>query len=170
MKFVQQKTANLKMQRVFNLSLILFLIILSFIYFDFIRSKIRDVKRKADIRQLQTALSIYQSNFNEFPNVNDFDFQDWDTTFEPLNQEFSFINILEKENIIDQPVKDPINSARFYYRYKKFPANSFGCEQPFYILQIMNFENEIKDHGWGKCPERNFINEAPNGFTIQIFE
>ena len=148
----------------------MFLITLSIISFDTIRSKIKDIKRKADIKQLQTALSVYQSIFNRFPEVTDPDFSGWDTTYEPLNSEFNFINTLAKADLIDQMPKDPVNSARYYYRYKKFPENSFGCKKAFYILQIMNFENKIDDQGWGGCPERNFINEAPNGFTVQIFE
>lgn len=146
MALVQQKIANFKIQRIFNLTLVLFLITLSVIYFDTIRAKIKDTKRKVDIRQLQTALNIYQSIFNSFPEVTDSDFDGWDTTYEPMN------------------------SARYYYRYKKFPRNSFGCKNAFYILQIMNFENNVDNHGWGECPERNFANEAPNGFTVQVFE
>ncbi|MBU4361003.1 hypothetical protein KKC16_02200 [Patescibacteria group bacterium] len=170
MTLVQQKIANFKIQRIFNLTLVLFLITLSVIYFDTIRAKIKDTKRKVDIRQLQTALNIYQSIFNSFPEVTDSDFDGWDTTYEPMNSEFSFINNLTKNNLISPTPKDPINSARYYYRYKKFPRNSFGCKNAFYILQIMNFENNVDNHGWGECPERNFANEAPNGFTVQVFE
>ena len=170
MAIAQKKSSGFRIQKIFNITVVLFLITLSITSFDIIRAKIKDVKRKADIKQLQTALDLYQSIFNTFPEVTDSDFHGWDTTYEPSNSEFSFIDSLAKANLIDQMSKDPVNSARYYYRYKKFPRNSFGCKNPFYILQIMNFENKIKERGWGECPERNFVNEAPNGFTIQIFE
>lgn len=170
MGIIENKLANFKLQRVFNLTLILFLVVLSIISFDSIRSKVKDTKRKADLKQLQTALSIYYSQNNSFPEVQDDDFRGWDATFEPKNDKPEFLKILTQKNIIDRTPKDPINSNIYFYRYKKFPANSFGCQQPFYILQLMNFEQTKKDHGVGLCPQRNFVDEAPNGYTIQSFE
>ena len=58
----------------------------------------------------------------------------------------------------------------YFYRYKKFDAGSFDCRRGFYILQVMNFEGQTDDHGWGSCPGRNFVDEAPNGYTIQVFD
>ena len=170
MGIIEQKLSGLKLQRIFNLTIILFLIVLSVISLDFIRDKVKDTKRKADIKQIQTALAIYQSKFDVFPNVEDKDFRGWDATFEPLGQPQEFLNILEQEKIIDQIPRDPVNSDIYYYRYQKFPPNSFGCKNSFYILQIMNFEGDVKNHGFGSCSERDFVNEAPNGYTIQVFE
>ncbi len=170
MGMVEEKLSSFKLQRVFVLVIILFLIVLVMVSFDFIRNKVRDTKRKADIKQLQTALAIYQAKFGVFPEVEDDDYNGWDTTYEPAGQPQEFLNILKQKNIIDKIPIDPINSDYFFYRYKRFPAKSFGCRQPFYILQLMNFEGNVKDHGWGSCPERNFVDEAPNGYTVQIFE
>ncbi len=170
MGVVEQKLASLRLQRIFSLTLILFLIVLSLISLDFIRNKVKDTKRKADIKQIQTALAVYQSRFGVLPEVEDDDYRGWDATFEPLGQPQEFLNILEREEIIDYVPRDPVNSDIYYYRYRKFPANSFGCREPFYILQIMNFEGNVNDHGFGSCPERNFVDEAPNGYTVQVFE
>lgn len=170
MGMVEQKLTSLKLQRIFNLSIILFLIVLTAISLDFVRYKVKDTKRKADVKQIQTALAIYQSNFNTLLEVEDDDFLGWDATFEPLGQPQEFLNTLEKEKIIDRVSRDPVNSDIYFYRYQKFPAHSFGCEKPFYILQIINFEGNVDNHGWGSCPERNFVDEAPNGYTIQVFE
>lgn len=159
-----------RLQSVFSLSLILFLVVLTTISLDFIRNRVKDTKRLADVKQIQTALALFQSQFDVFPEVTDNDFNGWDTTIEPLGQPQEFLNILEQEKNIDRMPRDPVNSNIYYYRYQKFSANSFGCQKPFYILQIMNFEGEIKDHGFGSCPERNFADEAPNGYTVQVFE
>ncbi len=170
MSNLEQKITNLKMQRMFNLTIILFLIVISVISLEFVRNKAKDTKRLADIKQIQTALDIYQSRFEFFPTVSDNDYGGWDTTFETGDQKMEFINVLMEEKIIDRISRDPVNSRIYNYRYQKFPANSFGCEKPFYILQIMNFENWRENHGWGACPERNFVEEALNGYTIQVFE
>lgn len=170
MSSIQQQIARSRLQKIFNLSLVLFLAVLSLMSLDLIRNKVRDIKRKADLKQIQTALELYRAKTGYFPLVADKDFQGWDTSYEPPGQEFEFLSVLEKEKTIDRAVKDPINSYIYYYRYKKFPAGSFGCKDAFYVLQIMNFESNIKDHGWGKCPKRNFVDEAPNGYTVQVFE
>lgn len=170
MGMVEQKLTSLKLQRVFNLTIILFLIVLSVISLDFIRNRVKDTKRRADIKQLQTALAVYQDRFGHFPDVTDKDFRGWDATYEPLGQPQEFLSILEEKKIIDHVPRDPINSEVFFYRYRKFPANTYGCQKPFYVLQIMNLEGNHKDHGYGSCPERNFVNEAPNGYTIQVSE
>ena len=139
--------------------------------FEYIgKYKVKDTKRRADVKQVQTALAVYNQKFNQFPEVGDDDFRGWDTTYEPLGQPYEFLNILQENKIIDRVPRDPVNSDIYFYRYKKFPSGSFGCNRGFYILQVMNFEGQTEDHGWGSCPGRNFVDEAPNGYTIQVFD
>ncbi len=170
MALLEQKLTSSRLQRVFTLTLVLFLMVLTLSSLDFIRERVKDTKRLADIKQLQTALALYQSQFNALPEVEDNDFNGWDTTIEPLGQPQEFLNILSEKKIIDRIPRDPVNSQTYFYRYQKFPANSFGCDRPFYILQIINFEGNVHEHGFGACPQRNFADEAPNGYTVQVFE
>ena len=57
--------------------------------------------------------------------------------------------------------------AKYTVRFEK---GEYGCERPFAIFQVVNFETLVADNGEGACPERNFVLEAPNGYTIQWFE
>lgn len=170
MGFVEQKLGNFRLQRIFGLVIVLFVIVLSVISLDLIRNRVKDSRRKADIKQIQTALELYRANHGVFPVVADNDFGGWDTSYEPLGKPQEFLNILQEEKLIDHVPFDPVYSNYYFYRYKKFPAGSFGCKDAFYILQIMNFEAPTDNHGWGECSQRNFVNEAPNGYTVQVFE
>ena len=134
------------------------------------RAKSRDAKRVADVKQIQTALEIYHSRFGVYPKTENVNLKGWNTSYEKENSDFDFLKTLSKLEIMQNVPSDPINSYYFYYRYQKFPANSFGCKKPFYILQATSFERNTNENGFGECPRRNFVNEAPNGYTIQVFE
>lgn len=150
--------------------LVLVLIGLTISYLDLIQGKVRDIKRRADFRQLQTALAIYQDKFNALPVVFDNDPDGWDNSLESIEYAKEFLSVLKQKQIINQEITDPLNAGSYYYRYKKFPAGAYGCDKPFIVLQINNFEVYTKDHGAGSCPKRDFVSEAPNGYTVQIFE
>ena len=165
----QQRLSSINLQRAITIAVLLFLIIFFTLAFDVIQAKIKDSKRKTDLNQIKKALIVYQLQHNKFPKVQEDDVNGWDLSYYN-GQTSKFLNILLKEKIIDKILKDPVNSGEYYYRYKKFPAGSFGCEKSFYILQAINFEYNNKDHGYGECPERNFVEEIPNGYTIQMFE
>jgi len=167
---VENKINNFKIQRVFNMVIVLFIIVLVIISLDFIRNRAKDTKRKVDIRQIKSALDLYHSAHGNFPAVEDGDFSGWDITYDALRPADEFLRILEKEKYINKVPVDPINSDLYYYRYKKFPVKAYGCDRAFYILQAMNLEGDTQEHGWGSCPGRDFVAEAPNGYTIQIFE
>ena len=164
------ENSKLHLQKALNSIVVLSLVVLSFSSIDVVRGRVKDSKRLADIRQIKAALDMYSYRHNAFPNVTDNDINGWDTSFEFDGAGGNFLNILVEENFIDQIPFDPVNSNNFYYRYKKFPAGSFGCARPFYILQAVNFEGDRNDHGWGSCPEKDFVSELPNGYTIQVFD
>ena len=166
----KNRLANFRLQKIFSLILVLFLVILSILSFDYIRAKVRDQKRKIDLRQISLALDMYYDIYQKYPEVIDKDFGEWDTTYEPDRQEKSFLDILVKNNFINYLPYDPINNEFYHYRYAYYPAGKYGCEKPFYILQLSNFEQLGGSNGFGGCPEMNFVNFAENGYTIQRFE
>lgn len=171
MDFANQQISNLKLSRIFAWLLAITFISLTMGYLGLIQGKIRDIKRRADFRQLQTALAVYQDKFGSLPKTTDGDVDGWDNSLEPsVKHAKDFLNILKDKKIIDQDISDPLNFDNYYYRYKKFPAGAYGCDKTFAILQINNFEVYTKDHGFGSCPQRNFADELPNGYTMQIFE
>lgn len=171
MDLARRQISDWKVSKIFAWFLILTLTVLCINYMDLIFAKVRDIKRKIDIKQLQTALAIYQNKFNELPESIDYDFGAWDSSLEPQKHSAKeFLNILLQEKIVDKKIKDPLNYEDYYYLYQQFPAGSYGCEKPFAILQIKNFELSTKDHGNGSCPKKNFMTNAPNGYTLQIFE
>ena len=49
-------------------------------------------------------------------------------------------------------------------------AGEYGCTDDFVVFQVFNFETIQKDRGNGECPEYDFTEEVPNGYTIQKFE
>ncbi|MFH1457213.1 MAG: hypothetical protein ABIF17_03840 [Patescibacteria group bacterium] len=166
----KNRLTNLRLQKVFSLVILLFLVILSILFFDYIIAKVRDQKRKADLRQIVAALDMYYDQYQEFPIVEDGDFNGWDATYEPSSDEEIFLDVLVEKNFIDHVPRDPINNSSYYYRYIRYPSGSYGCEKPFYVLQLSNFEQPEKSNGFGNCPEINFVDFAFNGYTIQKFE
>ncbi|MFA5360076.1 MAG: hypothetical protein WC349_03935 [Patescibacteria group bacterium] len=137
--------------------------------FDIIKSKIRDVKRRADIKILTKALDLYHDKYGKYPDsVNDW--QGWDLSISYNGSNVEFINQLKEEGLIDKTTKDPINDATYHYRYKKFKAGDYGCENAFYILQVNNFGLQNKNNGKGSCPDFDWVESAPNGYTMQEFD
>ena len=169
MSRINEHLNSLNLQRVITIVVILFLMIFITLSFDIIQAKVKDSKRKADLGQIRSALAMYQLKHGEFPEVENPDVCGWDLSYKEEKND-TFLNVLIAEGFVDQELKDPVNSSRYHYRYQKFPANSFGCKDPFYVLQAVSFENKNKDIGYGKCLEKDFTEEVSNGYTIQVFE
>ena len=170
MKSTDKNLSSLKLNKILLLIFVVFLIILLVASFNIIIRKARDTKRMVDVKQIQTALAVYQSEHGFFPESQNEDSLGWDVSFGKNKKEYDFLNILKEDDIIESVIKDPINSDMNFYRYQKFPAGSYGCRKSFYILQIMNFEQSREYSGYGVCPERDFVQEALNGYTLQVFE
>ncbi|MFH1822917.1 MAG: hypothetical protein ABH830_04420 [Patescibacteria group bacterium] len=159
----------LRLRKITSIILIVCLIAIFILGFDPIISKARDVKRKADLKNLTVALNLYYDKYGFYPS-SDNDWRDWDLTYEFKGAELNFLKILVDENFINKMVIDPLNTSNFYYRYQKYPARSLGCEKAFYILQLTSFELPTSDIGAGACPGMDWTEIAPNGYTIQAFD
>ena len=143
--------------------------IIFFTSFGDIQAKSRDTKRMSNANEISKALEIFFDKHASYPITVDNDYGGWDTSIEPEGQPNQFIPQLVSENILNSYPIDPKNDNTYYYRYQQFPRGSFRCDRPFIIFQIFNFETAQDNHGIGSCPDRNFADEAPNGFTIQKF-
>ena len=158
-----------RMQKLVAVVFIGCLIIIFLSGFDIIKSKVSDIKRRADIKVLIKALDLYNDKYGKYPDsINDW--YGWDLSISYNGGRAEFINKLKEESFIDREIKDPTNDAAYHYRYQKFKAGDYDCKDSFYILQIANFELLTKDNGQGECPELNWAELAPNGYTIQVFD
>lgn len=163
------QTSN-KLRKSFSVIILVSLMIIFLVGFDDLRAKIRDTKRRADIREVVKALDIYYHRHGYYPETDDKDWQDWDATYEPSGEPYQFIAPLMAENIITRNPIDPVNSKTYFYRYKKFSYGSYDCLKEFYILQIVNFETSQDNHGFGNCPQFDFVEGIPNGYTVMGVE
>lgn len=145
------------------------LIVLFLTGFDTIKSKVRDVKRRADINVLVKALDLYHDKYGNYPDSTD-DWQGWDLSISYNDSAPDFLNKLKTEGFIDRIVNDPLNDILYHYRYQKYETGEFGCQNSFYILQVANFELSTKNNGAGSCPDSNWVEQVPNGFTVQGFD
>ena len=154
------------------------------------RTKSRDARRKTDINAIKTALDLYFDANESYPTTisygenednilpNTCDGGGYDTSrCDNLNDGTPFMGFLTTGNYMGGVPLDPLNGGSNYYRYKRYGADGAGydCTNPFYILQIMRFEAPnnraaTADHGYGQCPGKNWVEEAPEGYTIQVFE
>ncbi|HOY56114.1 MAG TPA: hypothetical protein PLH37_01700 [bacterium] len=166
----QNRLANARLQKFFVLAVVVFVVVLFITSLDVIQAKIRDQKRKADLRQISLALQLYFDNYQKFPQVEDDDWSGWDLSFELGGSQQLFLSRLSQVGYIDHVPVDPLNNINYLYRYSYYPAGSFGCSKAFFLLQALNFESSEKKHGSGSCPEFNFVDLASNGYTIQVFE
>lgn len=158
-----------KMQKLMAVVVVGCLAILFLSGFDMAKAKVRDVKRRADMAILAQALDLYHDKYGKYPDSAE-DWQDWDLSFSYGNNQAEFLSVLNKEGFLDRAVKDPVNDAAYHYRYEKFKAGKYGCANSFYILQAVNFELSTKNNGKGGCPELNWAELAPNGYTVQGFD
>lgn len=170
MEVKPKKYSTTKLQKSFAIVIVASVAIIFFSSFDDIQAKARDGKRKSDSQDISRALDLYFYRYEKYPEVVDEDFADWDTTFEPKGEPLIFIPQLVEENILNSVPRDPINNSTYFYRYRKFFAGEYGCSRNYIIFQVYNFETLQKDPGSGRCPDYDFAEEVPNGYTIQKFE
>lgn len=128
---------------------------------------VRDLKRSADISTIRSVVNMHILDTQKLPENVSLD--SWDYGYK-LKKESKFVlyNLFEKK-ILGSPVFDPINNYKYYYRYHKFNKGEYGCDKEFAIFQVSNFERHVSDHGKGICPNKDFVNDAPNGYTMQWF-
>lgn len=137
--------------------------------FDIIKAKVRDIKRLADIKILTQALNLYYDKYGKYPDSGN-DWDGWDLSIGRNGKNAEFINMLKEEGFIDKEAKDPVNNNAYHYSYQKFNIGDYGCERPFYILQVSGFELPSKNKGRGECPSIDWTKFAPNGWTAQGFD
>lgn len=118
------------------------------------------------MRLLVKALDLYYDKYGKYLDSAD-DWQGWDLSIGYSGGRPSFLSNLRDEGFIDREAVDPINDPVYHYRYQKYQAGDYGCATAFYILQAVNFELSAKDNGWGQCPELNWVESVPNGYTTQ---
>ena len=135
--------------------------------FDTIKSKARDIKRRADIKNLVKALDLYHDKYGKYPDSKN-EWQGWDLSIGYNGGQPDFLSELRAEKLIDREAADPVNEVAYHYRYQKLQPGDYGCAIAYYILQVINFELSTKDNGRGECPELNWAELAPNGYTILV--
>jgi type II secretion system protein G len=107
------------------------------------RSKARDTRRIADIKQLQTALEFYFDSLSSYPasggatspnggwsNSND---SSWSTLQTSLASYMSRLPLDPKQSVSNWPGTDGYNSYAFY-------SLGYGCNQKWYMI-VYQLEN-----------------------------
>jgi len=125
-------------------------------------ARIRDIRRQADAHSIVKALDVYNIQVGYYPQVTENDGDGWDKTNDPAR---SFLKPLSDFGLINSLIFDPKNDNKYYYRYQKFPAGTYGCSDSFAVFQIASFEAAAEDIGRGSCPYLNWTSAAPKGFT-----
>jgi len=166
----QRLNSSSKLRKSFALIIVACVMIIFFVGMDDIRAKVRDNKRKADLSEIAKALELYYDRYGSYPEVMDDDWQGWDASYEPEGQQFEFLRVLTQRGILSADPKDPYNDASYFYRYRHFKEGEYGCNDPYYILQVVNFETVQDQHGSGHCPEKDFTKDLPNGYTVMGIE
>ena len=163
----QEKNTNSLLSIIFIIIIVICGMIILGIYMDDRWRKMRDIKRQADIKTVIQAINLYHLNNNKLPD-NSTNAQ-WDSSYDLENSNQTLFKVLRDANLLS-PIFDPKNNKEYQYRYHKFEKGEYGCNRTFAIFQVIKFESEVGDHGRGSCPDKNFVLEAPNGFTRQWFE
>jgi len=125
------------------------------------RQGARDADRINSIRQMQTALELYYSDDETYPDGDGAGDGGWDT---PGNG--TFVEVLNTNRLLSGAITDPLSDdSAGNFRYFRFPAGSFGCPATngaFYVLGIADMETSDGEHhlspGWS-CPSRDFQEE-----------
>ncbi len=126
------------------------------------RTKARDTKRLADMRQIILALAMYHDDNNgNYPQENSSN-GGWEHSYEDSGD---FIDALKDNGYMSAVPVDPVNSGSQYYSYYVYGAGGSGCDSSrgeFYVLGIRDMENSGRPHadsfGWN-CPSRDWQNE-----------
>ena len=163
----QKKNINSLITIILIMVIVVCTIIIFGLYMNGRWKRMRDIRRRADAQTIIKAIDIYYLNEGQLPdNISD---QDWDSTYNSENDNQNFLKELQDKGILSY-IFDPKNSEEYQYRYHKFEAGEYGCNRPFAILQVKKFESGFSEIGGGACPDKNFVTEAPQGFTYQWFE
>ncbi len=139
------------------------LLISSTIYLNKRWAKIRDIRRQADAKSIVKALDFYNVQFGEYPENLDDDGEGWDMSNE--EDQRTFLETLSKVGLLPSLIFDPKNNETHFYRYQKFNRGDFGCSRSFAVFQIFSFETKNNNPGSGSCPDMDWVNLAPEGFT-----
>lgn len=134
------------------------------------RRSARDAERISELREMQTALELYYSDHQEYPDGDGEGSGAWDT---PGNG--TFIDALVDGGYMSGHLGDPLaDDAEGNLRYYRFAAGTAGCDAgsgPFYVLGVADMETSEGRHslspGWA-CPSRDFQDEME--FVIGKFE
>ena len=143
-------------------------IIIGIVGFDIFTAKARDIKRRVDMGALVEALDLYHLKYGRYPEAVD-EWRGWDVSY-AVGGKGDFLKILKDDGFLKKSANDPVNDTFNHYRYQRHERGGFGCERPFYILQVTAFETADGNRGRGECPDFNWAAELPNGYTIQRFE
>lgn len=166
---LEDKIIHVNLGRITLVVFVCCALIISFLGFDVFTAKARDVRRKADMEAVVKALELYHIKYGRYPDSAP-EWQGWDLSYSLSGDEPDFLKILKDEGFFEKAPRDPSNNSSYHYRYQKYKAGSFGCDRPFYVLQVSGFELAASNIGRGGCAELNWTEFAPNGYTIQGFD
>ncbi len=150
------------------MSAVIGLLISSMIYLNNRWDKIRDIRRQGDLQSITKALNFYYYQYDKYPGTSDDDGDGWDKSSD--KGDYSFLDPLIEVGLLSARPFDPKNNEEYYYRYQKFEQGDFGCNRDYAIFQITQFETEVQKHGSGSCPEIEWTELAPGGYTWQGME
>jgi len=88
------------------------------------REKARDTRRKADLRQLRTALEMSYDNRGYYPG--DGQCNDMSYCWNSSNYIWSYL--VTEDKVISHLPADPINNTTYYYYYEPNAANQGNCD------------------------------------------
>jgi prepilin-type N-terminal cleavage/methylation domain-containing protein len=117
------------------------------------RAKARDVKRLADMRQMQTALELYINANGQYPDGDNDGLGQWDIG----NASYPFLNG-KLTGIMNNPPRDRMVTGNYTgYMYYHYTAGDYGCpasKGAFYVLGVKDMETSSGVYpgspGW-KC-------------------
>ncbi len=123
-------------------------------------AKSRDGRRVADLRAVQEAIELFRVEHGRWPAADaNGAYGGWD-----VSHDGGFIPELQRAGFVLDDVGDPRDGDYHHYRYRVFPAGSFGCNGygDFYVLGIREFETEAYEDsntGFFACTGRDWGEE-----------
>lgn len=133
-----------------------------------VRAKARDSRRLQDMRQIITALQLYNDKYERYPDISaDGCCNSWDQG--PCGSDTTFIGALVTEGFMATVPTDPIGGSGTdcygygYYYYNCTDGGAgypcYGCTQPYFVLGIRDMETSGNPHpdspGWS-CSGRDW--------------
>jgi len=128
--------------------------------------KVRDAERLQDVKQILTALLIYDENEGRYPSISgDACCDGWDQG--PCGAD-PFIGALVDSGtatIIPSDPGDSSGTGCYGYNYYRYGAGDYGCDASrgaYFVIGIRDMETSANPHpdspGWS-CSGRNWQNE-----------